>query len=342
MVTQSRACSPTQLSILTINTPSEDAEPTIHTQLSSRCKQHTMQVLIACCFFSLLLTCANAGICSIPPLPSLDTNTMLSKLQPHLEQLDQKVEDALREDNSTGGLVLSIVYRNETIWTKGYGLINISGQLSSSLSSNYVELAMQQSMTHYFLYDLLLSKHADPSRGAPNANTGFRIGSVTKSLTALMMLMLRDSKKLRSLDDDITEYLPEFSIINPFNSNRGITIRQLLSHMSGLPQETPCSNSSIIILTGCDLSYKDIYKNLASLELMYPPGQQPVYSNLGFALLGRVVEKITNDTWEHSIKKMVFDPLGMTTSGNTFTPDDIKKLALGYYENKTQAGKNAQ
>ena len=183
---------------------------------------------------------------------------------------------------------------------------------------------------------LKFSKHADPSQGAPTADSGFRIGSITKTLTALMTLMLRDSKQLRSLDADITEYLPEFSIVNPFKTSRGITFRQLMSHMSGLPRESPCAN---IFVTGCDLSDQDIYKNLASIDLMYPPGQQPAYSNLGFGLLGRVLEKITNAKWEDSVKKMVFDQLGMTTSGNTFTSEDIEKLALGYYANGTQAGK---
>ena len=55
---------------------------------------------------------------------------MLVKLQPYLDQLDQEVQIILKLDNSTGGVVLSIVYRNENIWTKGYGLINMSGQLS--------------------------------------------------------------------------------------------------------------------------------------------------------------------------------------------------------------------
>lgn len=148
--------------------------------------------------------------------------------------------------------------------------------------------------------------------------------------------MLRDGKQLRSLDADITEYLPEFSITNSFKTSRGLTFRQLMSHMSGLPRESPCAN---IFLTGCDLSDADIYKNLADIELMYPPGQQPAYSNLGFGLLGRTLEKITNSKWEDSVKTMVFDQLGMTTVGNTFTSDDIKKLALGYYANGSQAGK---
>lgn len=176
----------------------------------------------------------------------------------------------------------------------------------------------------------------DPSRGVPGADSGFRIGSITKVLTALMTLMLRDSKQLRSLDADITEYMPEFSIVNPFKTGRGITFRQLMSHMSGLPRNCPCAN---MFVTGCNLSDADMYKNLANIELMYPPGQQPAYSNLGFGLLGRALEKITNAKWEDSVKKMVFDQLGMTTSGNTFTPSDIEKLAIGYYTNGSEAGR---
>ena len=150
-----------------------------------------------------------------------------------------------------------------------------------------------------------------------------------------MTLMLRDGKHLRSLDADITEYLPEFKITNPFKTSRGITFRQLMSHMSGLPRESPCAN---IFLTGCDLSDREIYENLEKIELMYPPGQQPAYSNLGFGLLGRTLERITWSRWEESVKMMVFDQLGMTTSGNTFTPDDIKKLAHGYYVNGSETG----
>ena len=103
------------------------------------------------CLVSLLVTCGSAGLltstrhqygkqtpgpvlCTSLPLPSLDPDSMLNKLQPYLVQVDQKVQEALKEDNSSGGAVLSVVYRNKTIWTKGYGLINMSGQ---SLCPNF-------------------------------------------------------------------------------------------------------------------------------------------------------------------------------------------------------------
>ena len=175
---------------------------------------------------------------------------------------------------------------------------------------------------------------ADPDRGPPTVNTGFRIGSITKVFTALMTLMLRDSGKLRSLDENITNYLPEFRIGNPFQTHRGITFRQLSSHMSGLPRNPPCPG---LFDTGCNISYSQMYKNLAKMKLMYPPGTQPEYSNLGFGLLGRVLEKIQGPTWEEQVEEMVFKPLKMTNSGNSFTPESIKNLALGYYPDGTEA-----
>ena len=105
--------------------------------------------------------------------------------------------------------------------------------------------------------------------------------------------------------------------------------------MAGLPRETPCED---IFRNGCSLSDSQIYKNLADIELMYPPGQQPSYSNLGFGLLGRTLEKITKSKWEDSVKKMVFDPLGMTNSGNSFPADVVKNMAIGYYPDGHKAG----
>ncbi len=178
---------------------------------------------------------------------------------------------------------------------------------------------------------------ADPDRGPPNKNTGFRIGSITKVLTSLLTLVLRDEGFLSSLDDDVTKYLKEFSVKNPFATNRGITFRQLMSHMSGLPRESPCED---IFETGCSLSDEQIYKNLADFELLYPPGTQPLYSNLGFGLLGRTLEKVhPPNKWDEALKQMVFDPLGIVNSGNNYTDKDIQKLALGYYKDGSEASK---
>ena len=151
-----------------------------------------------------------------------------------------------------------------------------------------------------------------------------------------MMLMFRDDGALPSLDQDVTKYLPELKIQNPFQTKRGITFRQLSSHMAGLPREVPCPD---IFITGCNLTYDKIYENLAKLQLMSPPGSVPSYSNLGFGILGRTLEKIKGPNWETVLLKTILEPLGMKHSGNNFTADVMKYLAVGYAPDGTVASK---
>lgn len=165
--------------------------------------------------------------------------------------------------------------------------------------------------------------YADPSSGAPNQDTGFRIGSVTKVLTALQSLILRDGGVIESLDQDITTYYPQFKVRNPYRTKRGITFRQLMSHMSGLPRNVPCQE---IFVLGCNLTEDDILSNTAGLRLLFAPGSDVAYSNLGFGLLGQVVAHILGMSWNDAVNKMVFEPLGMKNSGNTYGSDDLSRL----------------
>ena len=107
--------------------------------------------------------------------------------------------------------------------------------------------------------------------------------------------------------------------------------------MSGLPRNPPCPG---LFYTGCNLTDDQIYENLSKMKLMYPPGFQPEYSNLGFGLLGRVLQTIRGPTWEDQVAEMVFKPLKMKNSGNSFTPDAVKDLAIGYYQNGTVASES--
>ena len=106
--------------------------------------------------------------------------------------------------------------------------------------------------------------------------------------------------------------------------------------MSGLPRNPPCPG---LFDTGCNLTDSQIYENLSKMKLMFPPGLQPEYSNLGFGLLGRVLQAIRGPSWEEEVAQMVFKPLKMTNSGNSFTPEAVKNLAVGYYQDDTAASK---
>ena len=147
--------------------------------------------------------------------------------------------------------------------------------------------------------------------------------------------MMRDSGQIKSLDNDISLYYPEFKVQNPFQTERGITFRQLMSHMSGLGRDTPCKG---IFDTGCNATDEEIMKNIAGMKLMYPPGTQPAYSNLGFGLLGKVLTRIAKArSWDDLLNKMILQPLGMNNTGNSFKNYDPKKTAIGYYPDGSEA-----
>ena len=103
--------------------------------------------------------------------------------------------------------------------------------------------------------------------------------------------------------------------------------------MGGLPRETPCD----IFFHGCNLTDDQVYANLSKMELILPPGSVPNYSNLGFALLGHALEKVSGTGWEESIQRMILDPLAMMRSGSVFTPEILKDLAVGYLANGSVA-----
>ena len=138
---------------------------------------------------------------------------------------------------------------------------------------------------------------------------------------------MRDKGTIKSLDDDITDYYPQFNIINPFkqNSQRGITFRQLMSHMSGLPRNSPCKG---IFDTGCNISDDQMLQNIAKMRLMYPPATQPAYSNFGFGLLGKVLAHMEKSSWDELLSRMITKPLKMENTGNSF---EQNTTAVGYY-----------
>lgn len=182
------------------------------------------------------------------------------------------------------------------------------------------------------------SVHADPQKGPPTEHTGFRIGSISKVFTDLMMLQLRDAGTLPSLDEDITRYNHQFSVINPFgNTKRGISFRQLSCHLSGLPRNPPCEG---LFVHGCNDSAAAIYKRLANMKLDFPPGLKPSYSNLGLGLLGRTLEEVlqSGQSWEDYVEKEILAPLGMKDSGTRMPPKNSTQMAVGYIWDGSVAG----
>ena len=141
------------------------------------------------------------------------------------------------------------------------------------------------------------------------ADSVFRIASMTKSVTAVAILQLRDAGKL-SLDDPAGEYIPELRTLATASADAPtITIRHLLSHSEGLPEDNPWGDRQ---LARSDDWMAGAMR--AGLPFSTVPGTAYEYSNYGFAILGRIVQVVSGEPYDRYVQRMILAPLGMTSS----------------------------
>lgn len=160
----------------------------------------------------------------------------------------------------------------------------------------------------------------------PDKTTLYRVASITKTFTATAILQLRDQGRLR-LDDPIVVYLPEYAAVRTrFGTVEETTFRRLLSHRSGLVTEGPFSYWDTLDFP----SMEEVLAKLEETEVSIEPGAASKYSNLGFALMGEVVARLSGLPYEAYIQQLIFDPLQMMSS--TFAPTGPlrERLATGY------------
>ena len=140
---------------------------------------------------------------------------------------------------------------------------------------------------------------ANIEHGVPNTpHTKFRLGSVTKSFTAAAILMLHE-QGLLSIDDKVSRHLPDL------HSADRMTIRHLLTHTSGFSESE-------------------------DEPLLFEPGERINYSNFGYNLLGRILEKVSGKSYEDYVQEHIFRPLGMLNSGYDRHTPILKNRASGY------------
>lgn len=154
--------------------------------------------------------------------------------------------------------------------------------------------------------------------GTPvESDTLFALASVTKPVTAAVVLSMVE-EGLIALDESVVRFVPEFGSgpdpdadgVNPEieRYRRQITVRQLLAHTSGLPEDMASGRLRYVdkhdVATMTDV--------MCRLPLRTVPGSEHLYSNAGFAVLGRLIERVTgNDVWDEA-RVRVLDPVGMT------------------------------
>lgn len=163
----------------------------------------------------------------------------------------------------------------------------------------------------------------------------FWIASMTKPVTALAVMMLQEEGKL-SIEDPVSKYLPEFKgqmllkektaaqtvLVKP---SRPITIKDLLTHTSGLVGNSPLDGDAIDVLT-----LKEAVITYALSPLQFEPGSKWSYCNPGINTLGRLVEVVSGEEYAAFLQKRLFGPLGMKDTTFWPTETQMKRLATSY------------
>jgi len=217
--------------------------------------------------------------------------------------LDVFIQDKMREAR-VPGLAASIIKNNQVVWAKGYGYANI-------------EL------------------------GVPaTADTPFFLASVSKTVTGTAMMQLSDLGAFQ-LDENVNNYLP-FPVKNPNHQSAPITFRQLMSHASSIrdnwnvmdPLYTPGdSPHSLAFFLSEYLAPGGQWYYPNQNYYQFAPGQNFEYANVGFALVGHMVERVSGRRFERFCDNMIFGPLGMHDTGWRLSDFDPATVAMPYFYN---------
>ncbi|MBC7081455.1 MAG: beta-lactamase family protein [Thermoplasmatales archaeon] len=213
---------------------------------------------------------------------------------------DRKIEKIM-EIAHFSSLSACIIKNNEIIWSKGYGI-----------------------------YDRENNKKTDE-------NVIYLVASISKTITATAIMQLYE-KGLLNLDDDVNKYLP-FNLRNPNHPDKLITIRMLLAHQSSLASDPPafyCYFPATLNLSGYPYPWlKEYlvpgevnYKPQAWAE--YAPGEEMSYANVGYSLLGYIVERVSGQNFEEYSRENIFEPLGMKNSSFILANLNISNVAVPY------------
>ena len=157
----------------------------------------------------------------------------------------------------------------------------------------------------------------------PNTpDTRFRIGSVTKQFTSMVVMMLREQGKVK-LEDSVCVY-----VVPCPEAWKPVTIHHLLNHTSGIPTYTGLAEWRKVMMVPQTID--QMLGFFRDLPLQWTPGEKYAYNNSGYFLLGVVIEKITGKKYEEAVREMIFAPLGMKASGYDWPSAIVPKRAAGY------------
>jgi CubicO group peptidase (beta-lactamase class C family) len=212
-------------------------------------------------------------------------------LQPHLPEIDSLISADLAK-RPLGSVTAGVISGKQLIWSKSYG-------------------------------------QADMEKRVPaDADTVYRIGSITKMFTAVMLEQLVEAGKVH-LSDPVERYFPEIKAVQGrFPDAPPITLIQLATHTSGLGREPDNTDTYV---TGSVANWeKTLIAALTRLHYQYEPGTRFFYSNIGYAILGAALSRAAGESYTEYVAKHIFQPLGMTHSAFERNAQLLPHLAKGY------------
>jgi CubicO group peptidase (beta-lactamase class C family) len=169
----------------------------------------------------------------------------------------------------------------------------------------------------------------------PNTpDTRFRLGSITKQFTSMLIMQLVEEGKL-SLDDKLADRLPYYRK----ETGGRVTIHHLLNHTSGIPSYTGIPNF-FRDRSRQALPLRELVTTFCSGDLEFEPGSKFAYNNSGYVILGAVIEQVSGKTYEKLLQERILGPLGMKATGYDHSESLIHRRAAGY-ENGLDGVRNA-
>lgn len=170
---------------------------------------------------------------------------------------------------------------------------------------------------------------ADRERRTPvTAETGFRVGSISKTFVAIALVQLAEDGFL-DLDAPVFDVAPDIAIDNPWEETHPVRVIHLLQHTAGFDD----MHFNEIYVRGArpELSLEDVLRlNPSSRRVRWQPGTRMAYSNPGYGVAGLILERTAAMPYEDYIEQEIFQPLGMASSSFRLTTDDEARLARGY------------
>lgn len=205
-------------------------------------------------------------------------------------QLDAVVEKALRQHNVPGAAI-AVVKNGEMSWTTGYGLAT--------------------------------------EETAVTTDTVFEAASVSKTVTAWGIMKLAEDG-LVDLDAPVEQYLTRWHLPPSEFDHNLVTLRRILSHTAGLSQGgDPGMEPGEAVPTLVD-ALNGAVPSMGALHVAFPPGENYIYSSIGYALLELVIEEVTGEPFVVYMQREILDPLGMVHSSFDMTPEMRLQRAVGH------------